>query len=220
MNRLTNPTSKHTPNRIAARFKSPALALLGSLTIGAAAPAWASDTSSTTLSTMEVAGLKYMREEEKVAHDVYGALYAEWGLPVFSNIESSEAQHMSAMLSLLVKYHLPDPAAGNAAGVFTDPKLQTLYDTLAAQGQIGAIEALSVGALIEETDIRDIEKQKSFTTRSDILRTYDNLLCGSRNHLRAFNAQLQAYGISYESQVISQASWDAIATSPTEHCGH
>lgn len=219
-------------NRVNTNLKSPALAVLACLAIGGVAPAWANGKSnptttsttstastSTTLSTMEVAGLKYMREEEKVAHDVYAALYEVWHFPVFSNIESSEATHMSAMLSLLVNYRIPDPAAGNAAGVFTDPKLQALYDQLLAKGQTGAVEALSVGALIEETDIRDIEAQKALTDHTDILRTYDNLLCGSRNHLRAFNAQLLTYGVSYESQVISQATWDAIATSPTEQCG-
>jgi hypothetical protein len=35
------------------------------------------------LSAEEAAALAYMREEEKLAHDVYMTLYAQWGLPVF-----------------------------------------------------------------------------------------------------------------------------------------
>ncbi len=53
----------------------------------------------------------------------------------------------------------------------------------------------------------------------DILAVYDNLLCGSRNHLRAFNRQLVAQGGSYAAQVISQAEWNAIANSAQERCG-
>jgi hypothetical protein len=48
---------------------------------------------------------------------------------------------------------------------------------------------------------------------------YNNLLCGSRNHLRAFNRQLVANGGSYTAQVISQAEWNDIASSPQERCG-
>ncbi len=36
---------------------------------------------------------------------------------------------MNALLKLLKKYDLPDPAANTAIGEFTNPALQTLYDT-------------------------------------------------------------------------------------------
>jgi len=86
-------------------------------------------------------------------------------------------------------------------------------------GRPNLIEALKVGALIEETDINDINEKKEVTDEADILNVYDSLLCGSRNHLRAFNGNLLAQGVTYVPQVITQAEWDAIANAPAETCG-
>lgn len=181
-------------------------------------PARATSLPSTTLSAEEIAGLHYMREEEKLAHDVYVALHALWGTAVFSNIASSEAAHTASVLNLLNSYGLSDPAAGLTAGVFLDPALQGLYDGLMEQGQHSEIEALKVGALIEETDIKDIEERLAQTDEAAIRSVYSNLLCGSRNHLRAFDRQLRSRGVTYTPVVISQQTWDAIASSPTERC--
>jgi len=170
------------------------------------------------LSPDEVAGLKFMREEEKLAHDVYIAMFASWGHRTFANIAESETTHTEAILTLLTKYGVDDPAAGKAAGVFEDPQLQALYDTLVAAGSVSLIEGLKVGALIEETDIHDIEKRKAITDEGDILSVYGSLLCGSRNHLRAFNQALLDGGVTYVAQVISQQEWDAIAYSAREAC--
>jgi hypothetical protein len=76
-----------------------------------------------------------------------------------------------------------------------------------------------VGALIEETDVRDINEKKAVTDQADILAVYDSLLCGSRNHLRSFNAQLILQGVTYVPTIITQAEWDAIANAPMETCG-
>jgi hypothetical protein len=173
----------------------------------------------TTLSAEEIAGLKFMREEEKLAHDVYIALYALYGTDdIFYRISLSETAHTEAILALLVKYGIPDPAAGNPAGVFADPALQSLYDTLIAMGSVSQIAALKVGALIEETDIRDINAKKAVTDEADILTVYNNLLCGSQDHLRSFNSQLLARGVTYVPQVITQAEWDAIVNEPMRTC--
>ncbi len=171
------------------------------------------------LSDAEIAGLRFMREEEKLAHDVYVAMYALWGHNTFENIAKSETTHTEAILALLTRYGVADPAAGKPAGVFEDAALQSLHDALVAAGRASRVEGLKVGALIEETDIRDIEERKAVTDEADILRVYDSLLCGSRNHLRAFAQALLAEGVSYSAQVIGQAEWDAIAASPRESCG-
>jgi hypothetical protein len=172
-----------------------------------------------TLSAEEIAGLKFMREEEKLAHDVYVALYALYGNDdIFYRISLSETTHTEAILALLVKYGIPDPAAGKPAGVFEDPDLQALYDTLIAMGSASHIEALKVGALIEETDIRDINAKKAVTDEADILTVYSSLLCGSQDHLRSFNSQLLALGVTYVPQVITQAAWDSIVGTPAGTC--
>ena len=58
----------------------------GALPTTAAATASASTTKATSLSVEEIAALKFIREEEKLAHDVYVTLYDQWGLPIFQNI--------------------------------------------------------------------------------------------------------------------------------------
>jgi len=127
---------------------------------------------------------------------------------------------MDAMLSLLSKYHLPDPATGNQIGEFTNPSLQTLYLNLNALGMQSEIEALKVGGVIEETDIRDLKVSIANTTHPDIAKVYENLFCGSRNHLRAFASTIGAMtGQAYTALVLTQAEVDTILSSPRERCG-
>lgn len=160
----------------------------------------------------EAEGLRYMREEEKLAHDVYVALFARWpSLVVFDNIAASETEHTEAVLTQLQRYGVADPAAGKPAGVFENTFLQALYDRLITMGSVSEVEALKVGCLIEETDIQDIRDKMALTDEASILSTYQNLLCGSYNHLQAFNRVLANRGVSYQSQVISQDLWNAIA---------
>ena len=54
-----------------------------------------------TISPTESAALQFIREEEKLAHDVYVALYAKWNLQIFSNIAASEQKHTDSILTLL-----------------------------------------------------------------------------------------------------------------------
>lgn len=173
-----------------------------------------------TLSDEEREGLQFVREEEKLAHDVYLAMFERWGATVFSAIASSEAQHTEAVRQLLETYGVDDPAAGMPAGSFVNVDLQALYDQLVASGQVSLVAALKVGCLIEEKDIVDLAAAEAeLEAEPSILRVYESLLCGSRNHLRAFNASLVAKGVSYVPQYISQAEWDRIALSPQEKCG-
>jgi hypothetical protein len=161
----------------------------------------------------------FMREEEKLARDVYLTLYDAWGLAPFSNIATSEQKHMNAMLLLLRKYRLPDPAAGNLIGEFTDPELQDLYNRLVVDGMRSPEEALMVGGLIEEVDMEDIQSAIDRSTQSDIDAVYEKLMCGSRNHLRAFaRAYTALTGIPYEAQILDQAIVDAILAAPREQC--
>ncbi|MDA0929530.1 MAG: DUF2202 domain-containing protein [Proteobacteria bacterium] len=146
------------------------------------------------LTQLEEQELLYLREEEKLARDVYTALYASSSLQIFSNISQSEQRHMNAALSLLQTYGLTDPVGSNAAGVFTNSELQSLYDQLVAQGAASQIAALQVGVLIEETDIADLEAAIGNTDKPDVIRVYNNLLKGSRNHLSAFTNNLAALG--------------------------
>ena len=171
---------------------------------------------STGLSEDEVNNLLFMREEEKLAHDVYQTLYEQWGLPIFRNIASSELTHTTAVMTLLVRYDLPDPAQDNALGVFTNSDLQALYDQLVAQGSQSLIAALQVGATIEDLDIVDLQTAIGQTDNADIILVYENLMKGSRNHLRSFVGQLQKRNGDYQPQYLDRAAYDAIINSPAE----
>lgn len=164
-----------------------------------------------TISPAEAADLQLMREEEKLAHDVYVELYEKWGLRVFDSIARSEQQHTDAVLNLLVRYGISDPAAGNGPGEFNNADLQALYDQLVVQGSQSVAEALKVGAAIEEIDILDLQESLAETNQADIKRVYNNLLAGSENHLRAFVSNLKTQtGETYTPQHLSQAAYDAI----------
>jgi len=168
----------------------------------------------TTLTQEEIDGLLWMREEEKLARDVYLALYDLWGLRPFSNIASSEQTHMDAVLQLLDRYGIDDPAAATAPGEFTNPDLQNVYNDLIAQGSQSLQAALTVGATIEDLDIADLQARDTETP--DIALVYANLEMGSRNHMRAFVRNLEQRGLTYTPVYISPADFDAIVTTPTE----
>jgi hypothetical protein len=168
------------------------------------------------LSAEEEIGITKMREEEKLARDVYTTLYNQWQLPVFANISQSEQRHMDMVKLLLNKYDRPDPVTDDSTGVFTDPEMQTLYNTLVNQGKQSAVESLKVGATIEDLDIKDLYDLLEQTDNTDIQTVYQNLAKGSRNHLRAFAGQLARQGITYEAQYLTQQQVDEIISSPRE----
>ncbi|MDO9258187.1 MAG: DUF2202 domain-containing protein [Bacteroidales bacterium] len=169
------------------------------------------------LSEAEIDALNTMREEELLAKDVYVALYALYNVPVFNNISKSETQHASAVGSLIVKYGLPDPALNHVAGVFVNADLQALYTSLVAQGSTSLISAFTVGATIEDLDINDLQNHiATDVDNQDILFVFGNLDRGSRNHMRAFNRQLKAQGVTYTPQFISQEFFDQIISTPNE----
>jgi hypothetical protein len=142
------------------------------------------------LTPAEEAGLLQMREEEKLARDVYLKMYALYGKTIFSNIIESVQRHKDAVKGLLNRYDLEDLAANNDPGVFTDQDIQRLYDELCAQGTLSLKDALEVGVIIEELDIADLGELLEQTNKRDIRRVYENLLEGSSNHLAAFKDQL------------------------------
>ncbi len=167
----------------------------------------------------EIDGLAFMREEEKLAGDVYVALYDEWGLNIFNNISGAESTHTAAVKTLLDRYDIADPSEGLAPGEFINPEIQALYNDLVETGSQSVVDALLVGALIEDLDISDLQDRATQTP--DINLVYDNLERGSRNHMRAFIRQLDAEGVEYTPIYLSQAEFDEIISTPTEQgSGH
>jgi len=171
------------------------------------------------LSDDEVAGLLWMREEEQLAHDVYVALGDQWGIRIFENISASEQFHIDSIAELLERYAIDDPMVGHAAGTFTIPEMQELYDQLVAEGAASLVDALEVGAFIEELDIVDLRVRAAATDATDIDAVYARLEKGSRNHLRAFTSQLERRDAAYTPTQLDQAAFDEIVSGEMER-GH
>ena len=172
-----------------------------------------------TLSASEVLGMLQMREEEKLARDVYWTLYQKWGDKIFYNIAQSEKTHMAAVKALLDKYDLQDPVTNNATGAFTNPHIKELYVQLVKEGDKSLVDALKMGARIEELDIYDLDVFLKQTNNEDIKLVYENLKKGSENHLRAFMSQLEKQGATYKPIYISQEQFDSILNA-TQQKGH
>ena len=166
-------------------------------------------TNTSSLSQAEEETLLWMREEEKVARDVYLSLYKTWKQNVFSNIADSEQNHMDAVLKKIEMFGLIDPVIPGV-GNFNNSTLQELFYNLVDEGNQSYVKALIVGATIEDMDILDLMNAIEQTNNLSLKTTYESLLEGSKNHLRAFVGLLRKQGEDYERQYISQELFDAI----------
>jgi hypothetical protein len=170
---------------------------------------------SISLSDADLASLLKMKEEEKLARDVYAVFNTKWGKQPFKHISKAEDTHLKAVVSLLKLYNLPDTTIAEA-GKFIDPKVQTLYDEMIIKGDSSIKNALTISALIEEMDIADIKTISNSTSNNNLLIVLENLLSGSRNHLRAFDKQLNYLGIKYSPVYISIEEYNQIVTTDNE----
>ncbi len=151
-----------------------------------------------------------MREEEKLARDVYLTLGEYFDTHFFRNIAVAEQKHMDRIKSLFNKYGLIDPVIDNSRGIFTNPIFSEFYNSK-TNSDVTIKEALWQAYLLKRL-ILAID----LTDNADIQNVYGNLLRGSRNHLRAFVRRLESMGIVYEASILEQSVADAIVNSPTE----
>ena len=162
-----------------------------------------------TLTAQEESDLIFLREEEKLARDVYLFSLDKYEEQIFQNISNSEQKHMDKLLDLLNFYNIEDPAQ-EEIGVFTNEELQVLYDELVMISDSSLVHAFTVGAIIEDLDIKDIVHFEENTDKVDILEAYANLVCGSKNHIQGYTNKLNANGVTYVPQFISQEDYDTI----------
>ncbi|MBL4699406.1 MAG: DUF2202 domain-containing protein [Phycisphaerales bacterium] len=159
--------------------------------------------------------LLQMREEEKLARDVYAALGDKWGAKVF-NITNAEQKHMNAMKKMLDRFGMEDPITDDTRGVFQSQAFTDLYDQLIKSGSESLLEALKVGAKIEELDLSDIQTAADGVADPVLTKVYGNLTRATRNHLRAFAAQIDLAGSTYTAEHLTQEEFDTIAASDFE----
>ena len=172
-------------------------------------PARNNQTQTSAFTAEDAQTLTWMREEEKLARDVYINLYQQWNKAIFDNIAASEQRHIDAIASLMVRFDVPDPSLPGV-GEFSNPEIQSMYDDLLEQGSLSLTEAFWVGATIEDVDIYDLQIAIENTEVGTLKTTYGILLEGSKNHLRAFVRQLEGVGVTYEPQFIDPVLYDAI----------
>ena len=170
------------------------------------------------LSEEEKAGLLFLYEEEKLARDFYNSLYEKWGINIFKNIAASEQTHMDSVRYLLERYDVPVPKPENNSS-FKNSDLVNLYSHLLEEGMKSYEDALKTGLLVEEKDIKDLMDEIKLSDNKDIRITYQNLMKGSRNHLRSFNRQLSRSGADYSPDFLSQSEYDRIKISEMERGG-
>ncbi len=162
-----------------------------------------------TLSDSEKAGLIKMREEEKLTFEVYTFLDEKWNHQVFNNIKQSEIKHGELIKGLLTQFNIKDPYL-TTNGKYANIELQNLYMELTKRGSLSLKDAFTVGAIIEDMDIADLDKLMAATENKDILEVYENLNRGSRNHIRAFTRQLNMLNVPYTPLYLSQEIYTAI----------
>ena len=166
------------------------------------------NTSKATLNEELEDALKYMEEEERLAYDVYKALYNKYNdLKVFDNIATrSESRHIDITYSLLEKYDLnttalirvDDAGYANIVGKYDIATIQDLYDSLVAEGNNSNIDALKVGCKVEVTDVNDLNeyiKLAKDANATDIQTAFEFLRAGSYNHYWAFDKNLKNSGV-------------------------
>jgi hypothetical protein len=179
--------------------------------------------------------LEFMREEEKLARDVYielSAMYPEH--PIFGNIDDSEQQHADAVKAVIEKYGLEDPNTNDNVGVYTGADFgwyfTEKFQLLMEKASMSELDALYVGAFIEELDMMDInqcpqvivetdngindvtECGRIYTDNEDVDQLYAALLEGSDSHLESYVKNIEKYigEGNYQAQVLPQEQVDEL----------
>lgn len=169
--------------------------------------------STATLTVRESEGISFIREEEKVARDLYQSFYEGTALGIFQDTARSEQSHMDSVTVLLDKYSLHDPVKASR-GTFVNQTMQETYDRLLTQGKTSADDSLKAAATFEEISIVDLETQIAITDKADIKTIYEGLLAGSEKHLRSYVSALTERKVKYTPQHLISQEYDRIVMLP------
>ena len=174
------------------------------------------DPTNQTLSEDDKSSLLFMLEEEKLARDTYSYLNDLWSINQFANIKNSEQTHMDLVENLLIENSIEYTI--QPVGEFETQTLQNFYDQFVSDGAVSTANAMQIGATIEDLDIKDLQDYLDATTHTDVIAVFENLQCGSRNHLRSFVLGIENGGNTYIPQFLSQEDFDLIIASNQEQC--
>ncbi|MCF7973422.1 MAG: DUF2202 domain-containing protein [Phycisphaerae bacterium] len=168
------------------------------------------------LTEAEAIHVIYMRQEEKLARDVYLTLNKAWDSVVFSRIAGSEQRHMDAIARIIDIQGMDDPASDDSIDVYSNPTFTAMYTDLTEVGKVSYVKALRTGAYIEELDILDLQTSLEDGENEQLIRVFENLMRGSRNHLRGFVAALAQEGETYVPKLMAAEQYDEIVSGQVE----
>ncbi|MFB6116344.1 MAG: DUF2202 domain-containing protein [Candidatus Nanosalina sp.] len=168
-----------------------------------------SDMSEQELGEQEVEDIRYMRQEESLAHDVYDRFYEEYGVRAFDNIKYSEQTHAEVFKELIEKYGLED-SYNESTNSFESQEITELKDKLVERGMEGEVEALKVAVEIEEMNVAHLREKLNNAENRDLQEIYSNLLEDSKRHLTAFDRQLDMRDVEYTPNHISKSDYEEI----------
>jgi hypothetical protein len=135
--------------------------------------------------------LRYIREEVKLARDLYKALAGIWQLDVFKKAVNSKQSLMDAVSYLLKQHGIDEPE--EAACKYANADLRELYSYLIDQGKVSRNNAIDVTILIEQTVIADLNDVILQTNEKDVQKVLTLLMKGSEKHLHALDPYLVMY---------------------------
>ena len=177
-------------------------------------------TTASGLTTAVEESIAYMGNEERLAYDIYNALYQARGeedtVGALNKIASqAEITHIEAVRKLVQDYNIEgtelsnvvDPVAdmdtevvAMPAGEYDIPAIQELYDALYDMGKDSDEDALKVGCMVEVTDIDDLDKYltqaETDNAPDDVISTFTTLRNDSYKHYWGFDTALIDLGIS------------------------
>ncbi|MEN8147424.1 MAG: DUF2202 domain-containing protein [Campylobacterota bacterium] len=155
--------------------------------------------------------LAYMWHEEKLAYDIYLELDKAVASPAHKNIANmSEIVHMQYVEELVEWYDInisnladytveysKEELETMPTGIFAVPEIQTLYDTLYAEGNVSLQASLEVGCKVEVVDVNDLDHFISISTgNAALIDSFDFLREGSYKHYWKFHNTLIDEGVT------------------------
>lgn len=163
------------------------------------------------LSDQEVKDIRYMRQEESLAYDIYNRFYEEYGVQAFDNIKYSEQVHADVFKELIEKYGLED-SYNESTNSFESQEVTDLRDKLVERGMEGEVEALKVAVEIEDQNVAHLREKLDNADNENLQELYSNLLEDSKRHLTAFDRQLDMRDVEYTPNHISKSDYEEITT--------
>jgi len=160
------------------------------------------------LTADEIEFIYAIREDEKVARDLYFSFFGTFGLKPFENIGKAEDNHIKATEKLFDYYEIDYPALSEN-GKFENAIRQKLFDSLLLKGT-PELEAFKVMAMLEESNIVEYGEVLKTIANPNIKIVIENLARASANHFKAAIRQITALGGTYRPALMTQEQYRAV----------